>query len=479
MKIENKLILENSKKLNILYVEDDEKLRKSSAMLFKNFFNLVDTAADGLEGFTKFKSYLEDNKEPYDLIISDINMPNLSGIEMSEKIRTLCVNQAIIFITAHNDTKYLHDAIALGVNGFLAKPIELEELNKVLYTTTQIIVDRKLVQKHYEQIEDINMLHVDKKDASGFSSAKDVFKDLVTNKEKISKLWMNKEIVNQRLSSQSIDVEFFRSHYGIRVIEYFLKVIDGEAEVGNCPVIFTMLDFFKNKNLPLEDIFMICVQFKNTISAYIFNKYSFNDKLFDDISYILDKNFEGVIINYLDMKTIKKEAPIVVKVEEIKEEDTLQEDIDYADYVMDSDVYELEDLEEDIDSLAVWVTTSNKATVEDNTLLATYILRYGTILNNYPIFTELGSYISKLGLNLVDNAQLLYDDKERMSNITALIEGFVNDLIVWRKEIFQNNIQDYKFLNSSFSSNVDTIIMFIAYDESASQDDSFEDDMFF
>ena len=66
-----------------------------------------------------------------------------------------------------------------------------------------------------------------------------------------------------------------------------------------------------------------------------------------------------------------------------------------------------------------------------------------------------------------------------MSNITSLIEGFVNDLIVWRKEIFDNNIKDHTFLNDSFFSNIDTIIMYIKYDDTASEDSDFDDDMFF
>ena len=65
-----------------------------------------------------------------------------------------------------------------------------------------------------------------------------------------------------------------------------------------------------------------------------------------------------------------------------------------------------------------------------------------------------------------------------MSNITALIEGFVNDLIVWRKEIFENNIENPYFLDKSFFSNVDTIIMFIEYDENTAVADDL-DDMFF
>ena len=466
MKIDNKLILENSKNLHVLYVEDDEGLRGATSQLFLNFFDTVDTAIDGQDGLEKYQAYLDKTNVPYDIVISDINMPHMDGIEMYKKIKAINYEQVIIFITAFNEISYLHSAIKLGVNAFLTKPIDVDQLKDVLYKTTQVVADRKLVQKHYQQIEEANILNINLQDASEFTSSKDILNDLEINKELISNLWANKKIVYDRLENHSIDVEFFRSHYGIKVIEYFLSVVKGDSEVGNCPVVFVMLDFFKYKNLPLEDIFMICVQFKNTMTDYVFSKYSFNYKLFDDISYILDKNFEGVIINYLKMKGCDKQKTLEVAPIKVKEEEIVEE-INYAEYVLEHDVYELHDLEQEIDSLAISVTMSSSSTVEDNTQLGNNIRRYGEILNNYPLFTELGQYIIKLGVNFSDNTQLLYDDKQRMSNITALVEGFVNDLIVWRKEIFENNIEDVHFLDSSFFSNVDTIIMFIEYDESA------------
>ena len=489
MKIDNKLILENSKNLNILYVEDDDELRRTSAKLFSNFFKSVELAVDGRDGFEKYNSYLEKTSRPYDIVISDINMPNMNGIEMSQKIKEIHFEQAIIFVTAFNEIEYLHKAIDIGVNAFVTKPIEMEQLKKVLYTTSQVVSDRKLVESYYEQIENANILTCNLQDASDFSSAKDILEDLENNKEKISHLWADTKVVYERLSNHTIDVEYFRKHYAIKVIEYFLNVIKGEAEVGNCPVIFKMLEFFENKNLPLKDIFMICVLFKNSVSAYVFNKYSFNKKLFEDISIILDKNFEGVIINYLklkncDGKEIIKSAVKEVEAKRVKKElkkpkeEAKIEEINYVEYVLENDVYELQDLEEEIDGLAISVTGSN-TTVEDSTELGNKIKRYGTILSNYPLFSELGKYITKLGINFIDNSQLLLDDKARMLNITALVEGFVNDLIVWRKEIFENNIENPHFLDSSFFSNVDTIIMFIEYDESAVDDESFDDDMFF
>jgi hypothetical protein len=66
-----------------------------------------------------------------------------------------------------------------------------------------------------------------------------------------------------------------------------------------------------------------------------------------------------------------------------------------------------------------------------------------------------------------------------MYNIASLIEGFVNDLIIWRREVFEHNIEDPHFLNQSFFSNVDTIIMLIEYDESASAQDADLEDLFF
>ena len=481
MKIDNKLILENSKGLNILFVEDDEMLRNSTAQLFANFFKTVDIAQDGADGLQKYQQYIEKNEFSYDLVISDINMPNMDGLEMCKKIKEIDYDQVVIFITAYNELNYLQSAMKLGAHGFLTKPIEIEQLKAVLYRVTQIIIDRKLLQKHYEQIEEINIDKFQEDSIGRVTSLEEILEDLIEKKDFISNKWVEKEDVREKLRIHSIDVEFFRSHYGIKVIEYFLNVIKGKTEAGNCPVIIIMLEFFKKKNLPLEDIFIICVNFKNTVTAYIFETYRFNHKLFDEVSLILDKNFEGVVKNY-QAKREKKFQPLEDKVQKPKEDALESEELKeiiYSEYVLENDVYELQDLEEEIDALAVLVVINNNSTVEDNERLGNYIKRYGTILSNYPLFAKLGGYIVKLGANFASNAQLLFEDRQRMSNITALIEGFVNDLIVWRKEIFENNIDDSHFLDDSFFSNVNTIIMFIEYSEADKDLESTDEIEFF
>ena len=108
--------------LKVLYVEDDKDLRESSTKMFGQFFDAIDTAEDGQVGLNQYK------KNTYDLVITDIVMPHMSGVEMIEKIRTLNPNQAIIVTSAHNDANALFNLIDLGVDKFLLKPMDLGQL---------------------------------------------------------------------------------------------------------------------------------------------------------------------------------------------------------------------------------------------------------------------------------------------------------------------------------------------------------------
>ena len=486
MSIDNKLIFENSKQLNLLYVEDEEDVRIATTALLMTFFNRVDVAIDGLDGYTKYQEYYKETKNYYDIVISDIKMPNLDGIEMSHKIVTQNNEQAIIFMTAYNDIEYLNSALEIGVESYLSKPLEIEKFKEVLYKVCQKVADKKLEKVHYSQIEEQNLLHIDKVDARYFNMAEDIIDDLVLHKDEISLAWCANNIVRERLLGHGIDVEYFRIYFGIKVIEYFLGVVKGSSEVGNCPVVFIMLDYFKQKELPLHDIFMICVHFKNSLTTYIFKRYTFNQALFEDVSLIVDKNFEGVVKNYLEMKGCNSKAIEAEQVRELEMEERVEQEREieevtsYVDYVLEHDLYELQDLEEDIDTVAITVSKENRVTKDDIVVLGANIKRYGSILTNYHLFNKLGLSILKLGVAFQENAQILFDSPEKRANITALLEGFVNDLIVWRREIFENNIENPYFLNDSFFSNVDTIIMFMQYDDSAtvSQEDDENMDIF-
>ena len=121
-----KELMQKTKQFNILYVEDDEAVREQMSMILKMLSNVVDVAENGEEALNKYKN----NK--YDLIITDITMPKMNGLEFSKEIKKLNPNQKIILISAHREDEFTKEAENIGINGFIFKPIELDEMSLVL-----------------------------------------------------------------------------------------------------------------------------------------------------------------------------------------------------------------------------------------------------------------------------------------------------------------------------------------------------------
>jgi len=143
-------LVEYSKKLNVLYVEDDESLREETKMLLSNFFTKMDTAEDGQKGLALFE-----NME-YDIVITDIRMPHMDGIEMTERILEINPEQPIIITSAHDETNYLLQLVNMGVSSFVLKPLDLQKLIDVLYKVSKSIANETLIVSYRDRLEDSN-----------------------------------------------------------------------------------------------------------------------------------------------------------------------------------------------------------------------------------------------------------------------------------------------------------------------------------
>ena len=152
-----KPMLEYTKSLRVLYIEDDEVLLEATKELFDDFFACIDVAYDGVEGYEKYLEFYQENSNYYDLVITDIQMPKLNGIEMSKKILKLHSTQPIIITSAHHELDYLAAAIDLGISGFISKPLQNEKLINIFYRNAQAISDHKFVLKHVDMMEEMNI----------------------------------------------------------------------------------------------------------------------------------------------------------------------------------------------------------------------------------------------------------------------------------------------------------------------------------
>jgi len=117
----NKEILEN---ISVLYVEDEKDVREFTTKLLGSLVKKVYSAEDGLDGLEQFK----ENKESIDLIVSDINMPKMDGLEMCTQIKEINKEIPIVITSAHNDPSFLKKAINVGVSTYAMKPIDLYQL---------------------------------------------------------------------------------------------------------------------------------------------------------------------------------------------------------------------------------------------------------------------------------------------------------------------------------------------------------------
>lgn len=134
------------KKVNVLYVEDEEEVRTLTVSILSRLVKNVVEAINGQEGLEKFEMHnkQENDLEPFDLVVTDINMPKMDGLKMLEAIHEIDNDIPSIITTAHNDSDFLREAINQRVRGYVNKPLNLRDLmdSIVLAVEPKFLKDR-------------------------------------------------------------------------------------------------------------------------------------------------------------------------------------------------------------------------------------------------------------------------------------------------------------------------------------------------
>ena len=145
--INMKSLKEQTSELNVLYVEDNIKLQEEVSTYLRKIFKMVITSNDGVEGLEKYPT------SEFDLVITDINMPKMSGLTMCTKIKEINPNQKILIVSAATDVEDFATSILIGVDGYIIKPIEFNQLKNLLYKITSNINNQKLLNQYHEDLE--------------------------------------------------------------------------------------------------------------------------------------------------------------------------------------------------------------------------------------------------------------------------------------------------------------------------------------
>lgn len=119
--------------IKVLVVEDDEIARENAVEYLQDYFSNIYEASNALDGLKIYET-----KKP-DIIITDIQMPKLNGLEFIEKIRQKDKKVQVIVLTAFCDKEYLLKAVELQLVKYLVKPINELELDKAISTSIEAL----------------------------------------------------------------------------------------------------------------------------------------------------------------------------------------------------------------------------------------------------------------------------------------------------------------------------------------------------
>jgi DNA-binding response OmpR family regulator len=204
----------HTENLTILFAEDHKELRDNTTDILKNFFKTVHSVENGKDAIELYE------KEPnlYDIVLSDIQMPYLNGVELTEKIYEINPEQAIIIISAHDESKYLLPLINLGIEQFVKKPLDYHNLLEVLLRTAQKISTKNSQEAELQvEIQLSKTITFNKENSSlndkdtniYITKYEMIFLQLLTTT--VGKIYSNKEIVEYYASlEEDIDAHNIR-----------------------------------------------------------------------------------------------------------------------------------------------------------------------------------------------------------------------------------------------------------------------------
>lgn len=125
------------KTASLLYVEDEEDIREQMSHFLKKRVGRLYTASNGREGLNVFE------RSRPDVVLTDIKMPVMNGLEMTEAIRDIDPDVPVIVTTAFNEQDYFMKAIETGIDKYVLKPVKPDELMETLEKTASVLVQRR------------------------------------------------------------------------------------------------------------------------------------------------------------------------------------------------------------------------------------------------------------------------------------------------------------------------------------------------
>ncbi len=263
-------ILKYIKQVSVLYVEDNDATREEVEYFLKSKVKKLYIASNGEEGLELYKKYSPE------IIITDVQMPKLNGIEMSKLIKEFDRNAKIIIITAFNDNEYLFDCIRINIDTYITKPLNINDLIDNLYKLAKSIClekDNKEIYNTLKQYKDIvdersiilkmdinaNITYINKpfEEISGYSTSEligksfNMIKDEEINSKTYEDIWkilIKKKVWSGNIKNKKKNGEIYIVDTIIKpILDINENIIEFISLSNNITDLEKSREFFKNQ----------------------------------------------------------------------------------------------------------------------------------------------------------------------------------------------------------------------------------------
>lgn len=147
------------KMFKVMIVDDMEVMRRQIKRISlwgeSTGFNIIDEAEDGQEALYKLQ------RQPVDLLITDIKMPRINGMELLQEANENCLATCVVFLSEHSEFNFAKEAIQYGIFDYLVKPVKEEELKTLLQKVKNYIEEKEKAQVQLKNLEDKLMEKID------------------------------------------------------------------------------------------------------------------------------------------------------------------------------------------------------------------------------------------------------------------------------------------------------------------------------
>jgi len=417
-------------------------------------FNKVTVANNGKEGYEKFKS------KSADLIISDIAMPLMNGIEMAKAIRQTDKHVPIILITAFNDKEYLFDAIDIGIDRYINKPLNQENFFHALESILQRLEDEKMAKAYQQELieKEINKVALDtlKQTTQIYPNPTFIYKEnslYFINKaatklcqfENFEDFAANSNSIEKKIISKEGFLNSFFDYDPLHVKEnrIFWKMVSGRHKI----FLLNKQDIDGLQIYSLSDITR--VEYEKQRNRYLL------DYLFDTLNRVRSKKA------VLQKPLIEEPEELIIK-QKVKEKtyDDIRLEAMHSNHKETASQY-IQTLEDSmLEELAEMEELESDLTTKVENLQESFVLEdihnYGLLISNYAKivsslveFKDLAFSLEKIAVFLGSLEDLEFN-KDKLLIVLASVQ---EDLKYWRNNIFvQQEAQDIHYLDASLLS---------------------------